>query len=255
LLEAMHVIPVKTPLITENDDLTEILLNELGKMRSGIEDGDIIVVASKVVSLTERRYRKVSDIKVTEKARKMGRKLAIAPPLMQLILDESDSILEGSRGYVLAVRKGFPCVNACIDAANSPNDSLILPPENSDESARRMKKKVEGITGKKVAVVVADSGLLPGRRGTIGVALGFAGLMPARNYVGKTDLYGRQFKVTYQSVVDDISSAAKLLMGEADERVPFVVVRGAPIDLTDEETSIDSTLLPPKECIFMSNIR
>jgi coenzyme F420-0:L-glutamate ligase len=250
----MEIIPVRTQLITESDDLSEVLLSSLSRMKVSLEDGDTIVVASKVVSLTERRFRRISDVKVSEKAKKMGRKLALTPALMQLILDESDSVYEGPPGYVLAVRNGFPCVNACIDAANSPQGSLILPPVDSDESARHLKNAIEGITGKKVAVVVADSGLLPGRRGTIGVALGFAGLKPSKNYVGKMDLYGRQFQVTYQSVVDDISSAAKLLMGEADERVPFVIVRGAPIELTNEKIGIESTLLPSRVCVFMSNV-
>lgn len=252
---SMEIIPVRTSLITENDDLSRVFLSSLSRMKLSLKDGDTIVVASKIVSLTEGRYRRISDVEVSDKARKMGRKLALDPALMQLILDESDSVFQGSPGYVLAMRKGFPCVNACIDAANSPHDTLILPPANSDESARRLKKMVEVKTGKIVAVIVADSGLLPGRRGTIGIALGFAGLKPAKNYVGKKDLYGRQFKVTYQSVVDDISSAAKLLMGEADEKIPFVVVRGAPIELTNEQIGIESTLLPAKVCVFMSNLK
>jgi coenzyme F420-0:L-glutamate ligase len=251
----MEIFPVRTPLITEGDDLSEVFLSSLGRTELTLEDDDVVVVASKVVSLTEGRFRKVIDIEVSKKAEKMGRALLVMPALMQLILDEADSVYGGSPGYVLALRKGFPCVNACIDAANSPKGSLILPPADSDESARRLKKNVEAKTGKKIAVIVADSGLLPGRRGTIGVALGFAGLKPAKNYVGKTDLYGRTFQVTYQSVIDDISSAAKLLMGEADERIPFVVVRGAPIELTNEHIGIESTLLPSKVCVFMSNIR
>jgi F420-0:gamma-glutamyl ligase len=116
-----------------------------------------------------------------------------------------------------------------------------------------MREHIRARTGKKVAVVVADSGLLPGRRGTIGVALGFAGLKPSKNYVRKKDLYGRPFRVTFQSVVDDIASATKLLMGEADERIPFVIVRGAPAEFTDERITIQTTLLRSSTCVFMSN--
>ncbi|WXG44183.1 MAG: coenzyme F420-0:L-glutamate ligase [Promethearchaeati archaeon SRVP18_Atabeyarchaeia-1] len=252
---AMEVFAVKTPLITESDDASEIFLSSIGRMQLPLEDGDVIVVASKIVSVTEKRVRQVSDVVASRKAEEMGRKLALPSSLMQLILDESDSVLAGSPGYVLAVRRGFPCVNACIDVANSPGDSYILPPADSDESAWSFKRRIEDKTGKRVAIIIADSGLLPGRRGTIGVALGFAGLEPARNYVGKKDLYGRTLRVTYQSVIDDISSAAKLLMGESNERIPFVIVRGAPIKLTDKRIGIDSTLLPPKICVFMSNVK
>jgi coenzyme F420-0:L-glutamate ligase/coenzyme F420-1:gamma-L-glutamate ligase len=237
-----------------SDNLIEILFESLTEKDFTIEDQDIVVVASKVVSLVEGRVRKPQEVTVSKEANRLGNKFSVSPGLMQLILDESDLVVGGSSGFVLAVRKGFPCVNACIDAANAPEGSLILPPVNADESARNMRQEIRTKIGKNVAVIVADSGLLPGRRGTIGVALGFAGLNPSRNYVGKKDLYGRAFRVTYQSLVDDIASAAKLLMGEADERIPFVVVRGAPVELTNEKIGIENTLLPFDACVFMSNI-
>lgn len=254
IVNQTQLLPVKTRLVGEQDNLVDVLIESLKASGRTLEDKDILVVASKIVSLTERRTRKVSDIMVSSKASGLGAKLGVAPALMQLILDESDSVYVGSPGFVLTVRKGFPCVNACIDAANAPEGSLILPPANADESAHHMMEDIRIKTGKRVAVVVADSGLLPGRRGTIGVALGFAGLNPSKSYVGKKDLYGRALRVTFQSVVDDIASAAKLLMGEADERIPFVVVRGAPVEFTDERIVIESTLLPSDACVFMSNI-
>jgi coenzyme F420-0:L-glutamate ligase/coenzyme F420-1:gamma-L-glutamate ligase len=246
--------PVRTRTISEHDDLIEVLIESLRKADIVLEEEDVIVVASKVVSLVEGRVRKISAVTVSKKAVQLGKKFGVTPPLMQLILDESDFVVGGSSGFVLAVRNGFPCVNACIDAANAPEGSLVLPPVNADESARRIREGIKTNAGKNVAVVVADSGLLPGRRGTIGVALGFAGLKPSRNYVGKKDLYGRPFRVTYLSVVDDVASAAKLLMGEADERIPFVVIRGAPVEFTDEHVGIENTLLPFDVCVFMSNI-
>nr|MDO8098834.1 coenzyme F420-0:L-glutamate ligase [Candidatus Njordarchaeota archaeon] len=246
--------PVRTRIIGERDDLTEVLIESLGKANEFLEEGDIIVVASKVVSLVEGRVRKPLEVKVSRKATELGKKFNVTPELMQLILNESDFVVGGASGFALAVRNGFPCVNACIDAANAPEGSFILPPANADESAYHVRKQIMARTGKKVAIVVADSGLLPGRRGTIGVALGFAGLKPSRNYVGKKDLFGRPFSATFQSVVDDIASAAKLLMGEADERIPFVIVRGAPVEFTDERIGIENTLLPFDVCVFMSNI-
>jgi len=252
--KSTKLFPVRTRTISERDDLVEALIESLRKADMVLEEEDVIVVASKVVSLVEGRVRKVPVVKVSKKATQLGNKFRVTPALMQLILDESDIIIGGSSGFVLAVRNGFPCVNACIDAANAPEDSFILPPVNADESAHHMRKDIRAKTGKRVAVVVADSGLLPGRRGTIGVALGFAGLKPSKNYVGKKDIYGRQLRVTFQSVVDDIASAAKLLMGEADERIPFVIVRGAPVEFTDEKIGIENTLLPFDVCVFMSNI-
>nr|MDO8135642.1 coenzyme F420-0:L-glutamate ligase [Candidatus Njordarchaeum guaymaensis] len=250
----MKLFPVRTRTISERDDLIEVLIESLRKADMVLEEEDVIVVASKVVSLVEGRVRKSPEVEVSKKANELGKKYSVTSVLMQLILDESDFVVGGSSGFVLAVRNGFPCVNACIDAANAPEDSFILPPIDADESAHNMKKDIKAKTGKRVAVIVADSGLLPGRRGTIGVALGFAGLKPSKNYVGKKDIYGRQLRVTFQSVVDDIASGAKLLMGEADERIPFVIVRGAPFELTDEKIGIENTLLPFDVCVFMSNI-
>jgi len=254
VINSTKLFPVRTRIIGECDDLTEVLIESLGKTNEFLEEGDIIVVASKVVSLVERRLRKPPEVKPSKKAVELGKKFSITPELMQLILDESDFVVGGASGYALAVRNGFPCVNACIDAANAPEGSFILPPANADESAHHVREHIMARTGKKVAVIVADSGLLPGRRGTIGVALGFAGLRPSRNYVGKKDLYGRPFRATFQSIVDDVASAAILLMGEADERIPFVIVRGAPVEFTDERIGIENTLLPFDMCVFMSNI-
>ncbi|WXG46779.1 MAG: coenzyme F420-0:L-glutamate ligase [Candidatus Atabeyarchaeum deiterrae] len=251
----MELFPVETSLIAEHDDLAQVFISALKRNGLTLNDGDVVVVASKVVGLVEGKVRRVSDVKVTKEATKLATKNKVTPALMQLILGESDSIVGGSPGFILAVRKGFPCVNACIDSANSPIDSFTLPPDDADESARLMRERIIDSTGKRVAVVVADSGLLPGRRGTIGVALGFAGLKPLKNYVGRKDLYGRSLRVTFQSVIDDIASAAKLLMGEADERVPFVLVRDAPVEYTEERIGIDSTILPFNICIFMNSIR
>jgi coenzyme F420-0:L-glutamate ligase/coenzyme F420-1:gamma-L-glutamate ligase len=253
-IRTTELYPVKTRTIRLGDDLIGILVESLKERDIAVENGDIVVVASKVVSLLEGRVRKLQEVSASKEATKLGKKFSVSPELMQLILDESDFIVGGSSGFVLAVRKGFPCANACIDAANAPGGFLVLPPVNADESARHIREGIKTKTGKNVAVVVADSGLLPGKRGTIGVALGFAGLKPSKNYVGKKDLYSRPFQVTYQSVVDDIASAANLLMGEADERIPFIVVRGAPIELTDEKIGIENTLIPFDVCIFMSNI-
>jgi coenzyme F420-0:L-glutamate ligase len=251
----MELFPVETCLIAEHDDLVQVFISALERNGLTLKDGDVVVVASKVVGLVEGKVRRVSDVKVTKEATKLATKNEVTLALMQLILDESDFIVGGSPGFVLAVRKGFPCVNACIDSVNSPIDSFILPPDDADESAQLMREKISNCTGKKVAVIVADSGLLPGRRGTIGVALGFAGLKPSKDYVGKKDLYGRTLRVTFQSIIDDIASAAKLLMGEADERVPFVLVRDAPVEYTEERIGIDSTILPFNVCIFMNSIR
>jgi coenzyme F420-0:L-glutamate ligase len=249
----LGLIPVTTRVIGQKDDLVDVLLKALDLRGTKLENEDIIVVASKVVALVEGRVRKASEVRVSKRASDLATRLAVDQALMQLILDESEVIYEGCSEFVLTVRKGFPCVNACIDAANAPEGSFILPPINADESAHRMREDIRAKTGRKVAVVVADSGLLPGRRGTIGVALGFAGLKPSKNYIGKKDLYGRPLRVTFQSVVDDIASAAKLLMGEADERVPFVIVRGAPVKFTDERIAVETTLLPSDTCVFMSN--
>jgi coenzyme F420-0:L-glutamate ligase len=249
----LELIPVTTRLIGQKDDLVDVLLESLGHTGTMLENEDIVAIASKVVALIEGRVRKASEVRVTKRASDLAKRLVIDQSLMQLILDESEVVYEGCPKFLLTMRKGFPCVNACIDAANAPEGSFILPPTNADESAHQIKKDIKAKTGKKVAVVVADSGLLPGRRGTIGVALGFAGLEPSKSYVGKKDLYGRSLRVTFQSVVDDIASAAKLLMGEADERVPFVIVRGAPVSFTDERIAVETTLLPSGKCVFMSN--
>jgi len=250
-----EVFGIHTPLITENDNLVDVLLTSLQDMGLTIEDNDIVVVASSVVSLVEKRKVKVSEIKPSQEAIELGEKYKIDPKFMQLIIDESSEIIgkpKGLKGFLLTIRKGIPCVNACIDMSNVPQGYYLLPPKDPMISAKRIREEIKKRTGKKVAVIIADSGILPSKKGTVGVALGFSGIKPVRNYVGKKDLYGRVLKVSRQSMVDLLASVAEIVMGEADERIPFALIRGVPAEFTDEDISLEESIMPPNECMFMS---
>lgn len=253
-MEKMELYPIQTRLIKEEDSLVDVLLETMKKTRLEIQNNDIIVVASTVVALTEKRKRKINEIQPSQKAIELGKKHKVDPKFMQLILEETDQVIGGPPGFILTIRRGLPCINACVDASNVPKEYYISPPKDAMESAWKIRNEIKSKTGKKVAVIIADSGILPGKRGTIGLALGFAGIKPFKDYIGKKDLYGKILKVTQQSIVDEIASAAQLLMGEADEKVPFVVVRGLKADFTNEKIKFEETLFPLDKCIFMSNI-
>ncbi|MGQ4833672.1 MAG: coenzyme F420-0:L-glutamate ligase [Candidatus Asgardarchaeia archaeon] len=251
----LSVIGIHVPmLITPDDNLIDILLDATKKQGLTIDNNDVLVIASSVVSLVEHRFVKKSEISPTDEAKEMGKRFRIDPKLMQLIINESDKIIGGPPGFILTIRMGLPCSNACIDSSNVPQGYYLLPLKDPMKSAKEIRKKIYENTGKKVAVIIADSGILPGKKGTIGVALGFAGIKPVKNYVGKKDLYGRKLKASRQSIVDLLASAAEIVMGEANERIPFVLIKGVNAEFTDEDVSFEENLMDPEDCVYMRNL-
>jgi len=251
----IELLPIKTQLIKEDDDLVEILLHSVSLNGQTIRDGDIIVIASTVISLTEKRKKAINEVKISEKAKQLAELHKTDPVLIQLIIDENAEIIGGPPGFLLTIWHGIPCINACIDATNAPLGCYMLPPKDPMASAHRIKEEIKSVVGKDVAIIIADSGVVPGKRGTIGIAIGFAGIKPIKNYIGKKDLYGNVFRVTQQNIIDLVASSAELLMGEADERIPFVIVRfeDTNIEFT-QNVHLEDMLFPLDKCIFMSNI-
>jgi coenzyme F420-0:L-glutamate ligase len=139
--------------------------------------------------------------------------------------------------------------NAGVDSSNAPNGYVVLLPKEPQKTADRIKKAVEKETGKKIGIIIGDSRVIPLKRGVIGVALATAGIEPVEDCRGKTDLFGRKLQVTFRAIADDMVSASQILMGEADEQIPMVLIRGAPIKFTEELQQ--DMQLSPEECIYM----
>jgi coenzyme F420-0:L-glutamate ligase/coenzyme F420-1:gamma-L-glutamate ligase len=245
------------PLIEPGDDLAAILID--GLARAGIAPAarDVLVVAQKVVSKAENRYRDLGAVTPSERARDLARAVDKDPRLVEVILSESEDVVAHKPGVlVVAHRLGFVLANAGIDRSNVGSEAgpkagpkagaerVLLLPEDPDASAAALKARLDAHFKTELAVIVSDSLGRAWRNGVSGIALGASGLPALRDMIGRKDLFGRTLDVTQTGFADDIAAAASLLMGQADEGLPAVLLRG----LAWREPACDArALLRPKD--------
>ncbi len=218
----MRIIPVGgLPEIREGDDLAELVTSKVE-----LEDGDVLVLAQKIVSKSEGRIVDLETVDPSERA------LEIAgddedPRRIEVILREAARVVRVRPPLVIAeTRHGFICASAGVDSSNAPAaNTLVLLPEDPDASAQRVRARVHELTGRTVAVLITDSFGRPWRQGTIDVALGAAGLEVMRDLRGTRDSVGYELHATMIATADEIASAAELVMGKVDG-IPAAVVRG-----------------------------
>jgi coenzyme F420-0:L-glutamate ligase len=250
----MELYALKTKLIKRGDDLVKVILGSLQSQNLRLENRDILAITSKVVSVTEGRSIKLSKVHPTRKAEKFARDFDLSPAFAQLVLDESEEIRGGVKKAVLTLKNGILTANAGIDNKNAPSDEVILWPKEPVRSAKQIREEILDKTGRKVGVLILDSGLVPLRIGTTGLALAVAGFKPIRDYREKKDLYDKKVQITRQAVADDVASAAHLLMGETVEMMPVVLVRGAPVEFDNEAYGCEETMMPREEDIFLNTL-
>jgi coenzyme F420-0:L-glutamate ligase len=247
----MELYGIKTPIIKSGDNIVELLAKSMKGINFELQDGDIIVLSESAVATAESRVINLEDIAPSAKAIDLGNQYSIDPREMELILWESDRIIGGIPGFVLTLKNGFLLPNAGIDNSNAPEGHVILLPENPDKSAREIRKKLEARYNCTVAVIIGDSRTHPLRWGCVGIAIGCSGIEAVADVRGKKDLYGKPLKVTRKAVADNIVSAAEILMGEANECVPMVVVRNAPIEVVEKGEGIPK--IPMRECLYFGS--
>ena len=194
-------------------------------------DGDVVAVAQKIVSKAEGRYVDLAGVKPGQRASALAEKVQKDPRLVEAILSQSRRVLRHRPGVLIVEHKlGFVVANAGVDQSNVDPAQGALPvlllPENPDASARRLREQIRQRLGRIAAVVINDSFGRAWRLGTVGIALGAAGLPALMNLRGMPDLYGRRLQVSETAFADEIAAAASLLMGQASEASPVVVLRG-----------------------------
>lgn len=218
----IEVLPVEdVPEVVAGDDLARLACE-----RCRLRDGDILVVAQKVVSKAEGRVRRLSEIEPGPEAAALAEEIAHDPRLVQAVLDETVRIVRKQRILIVETRHGFVCANAGIDHSNVPGDDAVtLLPVDCDESARRIRDRLRELAGVDVGVIVSDTFGRPWRIGIENVALGAAGLPVLTDYRGQLDDHGKELSVTVVAIADELAAAAELVMGKT-ARVPLVVIRG-----------------------------
>jgi len=215
--------PVNVGRASGKFNLVSLLEKRLGK---SLRNGDVLVISSKYVAISEGRVVALKGVKPGAKAKELARTYRMDARLCELIVRESDLIIGGIPGFLLASWEGLLTPNAGIDKSNIEHGMVVLYPRRPEISARGIRDAIKFDLGVDVGVVICDSRLMPTRRGTVGVALASVGLKAIVDLRGKKDLFGNVLRVTSQAIADDLSSSAQLLMGESNEGVPAVVVRG-----------------------------
>lgn len=245
----MELFPVKTDVVSIGGDLVSMIEEAIDAGDFRPRDGDVVVVAESVVATAEGRVVDLEAVEVGERARDLAAEYEVDPALMQLIVDESDEILGGIPGVVLTVKDELLYPNAGIDRSNAPPGHVTLLPRDPCASANRIREGLQERYDCRLAVIVGDSRTQPMRLGTVGVALACAGMHAVEDVRGTRDLYGNVLRISRLATADNLVSAAQILMREAAEQVPAVLIRGAPIRLDEVVERVPS--LPPMGCMYL----
>lgn len=234
------------PMIEPGDNLVEIIIANIKRNGNTLQNGDILVIAQKIISKAENRYLTLSEITPTLRAKEIAEEVHKDPRYVQAVLDESIDVVRKKPGVLIVEhRLGFIHANAGIDQSNiqhpDSDERLLLLPKDPDTSAQKIKCAIAAQLDVDVAVIINDTMGRAWRNGTLGLAIGIAGIAPIDNRIGKNDLFGRELKVTATAIADELAAGASLVMGQTTEKNPVVLVRGYPFP---NETALE-TGTPP----------
>jgi coenzyme F420-0:L-glutamate ligase / coenzyme F420-1:gamma-L-glutamate ligase len=239
------------PEIEHGAALCDLLLTATARVKLALQPGDIFVLAQKIISKAEGRVVPLGGITPSARAQEIAQEANKDPRLVELILRESRTVLRVKPGIIIVEHKlGFVMANAGIDQSNVPGaeDAVLLLPEDPDASARKLRDELRDKSGAEIGVLIIDSFGRAWRHGVTGTAIGVAGMPALIDLRGNTDREGRVLKVTQVAAADELAAAASLVMGQADEGTPAVLVRGFSYAL--RESTVNELLRPEAEDLF-----
>lgn len=245
----------KIPMIQKGDDLVQIILKGLNRAKIEMKNGDVFVIAQKIVSKSEGRLIDLNDVTPSKKAKEIGKKMNKDPRLIELILSESKEVIRFTQEHLIVRhRLGFVIANAGLDQSNVNTDPLsntkaLLLPYNPDASCRKMREQILKRTEKKVGIIINDSHGRPFKKGVTGSAIGVAGIPVLRDMRGTHDLFQRKLATTLIASADELAAAGSILMGQADEGKPIIHVRGFPFKA--KQVTIKEIFYNKKEELFL----
>jgi coenzyme F420-0:L-glutamate ligase / coenzyme F420-1:gamma-L-glutamate ligase len=248
LKQEIQVIPVRVlGDVRPGDELHSLILRSLKGNNIVLKNGDIIVIAQKIVSKAEGQIINLSSLTPSALAIRLAKKFKKDPRTIELVLRQSKNIIKISNGIIISeTNQGFICANAGVDQSNIMNseENALLLPVDPDASAKGIMHVLKEKTSREIAVIITDSFGRPFRNGQTNVAIGVAGINPIRSYIGEEDMYGKKLKVTEIAVVDELASAAELVMGKS-KRIPIAVIRG--FDYVRNENALIDGLIRERE--------
>ena len=248
----MELFSIKLPLIKKEDPLLDIIISELDEQGKLLKEGDIVVIAEKVVATSQGRVVSLSSVTdITERAKKLALEYDMDERFVELIIRESSMILGGLTHVILAQVNDFLIANAGIDQSNAGQGKVVLLPKDLNkvvwEYWRELRKEF-GINN--LGVIISDSRVQPLRKGTIGIAIATAGFEPVEDLIGKPDLFNRPMEITMRAIADDLTSAAQFLLSEANQQTPVVIIRESNVEFTENPKMTPE--MAPEKCLYMN---
>jgi coenzyme F420-0:L-glutamate ligase / coenzyme F420-1:gamma-L-glutamate ligase len=246
---SIHLLPlIGLPEIGEGDDLARLVVQAARMGRIALQQGDILVVAQKVVSKAEGRAVRLASVRPSARAAELAATRNKDPRMVEVILQESRRIVRDDPVLIVETHHGFVCANAGVDHSNVPGEDVVtLLPGDPDGSARRLAARIRKLTKKRIAVIISDTFGRPWRLGLTNVAIGAAGVPVLHDLRGTRDRDSKPLQATILAVADELAAAAGLLMGKS-EGVPAVVIRGYRYRPADERAT--SIIRPAAEDLF-----
>ncbi|MDG1180283.1 MAG: coenzyme F420-0:L-glutamate ligase [Gammaproteobacteria bacterium] len=217
------------PLVKPHDNLATLIIESIKLNNINIEDGDVIIIAQKVVSKSENRYQNINDVIPTNEAIKLGQELKRDPGFMQIILDESSKIISTDKNVILVEHKlGFININAGLDRSNidQKKNNVLLLPKDPSKSANDLQIDIAKETTKSISVIITDSMTRPYRSGVTNFALASSNIQSLIDLKGEEDIYGNILKSTEIAIADELSAAAGILMGQGNDAKPVIIIKG-----------------------------
>jgi coenzyme F420-0:L-glutamate ligase/coenzyme F420-1:gamma-L-glutamate ligase len=235
------------PTIKEGDDLAKMVCEATERQGIPIQNGDIILITHVVVSRAEGNIVNLDKVIPSDFAKAFAQRFNKDPNLIEVILREARSIVRMGDGKLITETKhGLVCANSGVDHSNVPgNRNVALLPKNPDRSAQEIRREIRKLTGKIVAIIISDTHGRPLREGEINIAIGVAGINPIRDRRKEKDLFGYTLKIKRTAIADELSSAAELVIGQADEGIPVAVIRGYSYPKSERTKATD--LIRPRE--------
>jgi coenzyme F420-0:L-glutamate ligase/coenzyme F420-1:gamma-L-glutamate ligase len=235
------------PTIKEGDDLAKMVSEATERQGNPIQNSDIIVITHVVVSRAEGNVVNLDNVIPSDFAKAFAQRFNKDPSLIEVILRESRSIVRMGDGKLITeTRHGLVCANSGVDHSNVLGKrNVALLPRNPDRSAQDIRRKIRKLTGKDVAIIISDTHGRPLRKGEINIAIGVAGINPIRDRRKEKDLFGYTLKIKRTAIADELSSAAELVIGQADEGIPVAIIRGYSYPKSERAKATD--LIRPRE--------
>ncbi|MGO8807461.1 MAG: coenzyme F420-0:L-glutamate ligase [Candidatus Bathyarchaeia archaeon] len=247
-MEPVKVIAVENlPLIKKGDNLGQLIVQAAEKQKTPIQEKDVIVVTHVVVSKAEGNIIDLDHVVPSQHAKEIASTTGKDPALVEVVLQETKEIVRLSKNSIIVeTNSGIICANAGVDRSNVSGDRNVVPlPKKPNVSAQNIRKEIKRLTGVDVAVIISDTHGRPFRLGEINVAVGVAGFKPIRDRRGEKDLFGYVLRIKQTAVADELSSAAELVIGQANEGIPAAIIRGYNYQTAEDTSTVDLTR--PKE--------